>query len=64
MKTRLFLIVLLVGVGIWLGINLAMDKPIFSNPFASGDLGERASSAASRVVEGTREAIDRKFKGN
>jgi len=64
MKNKLLLVVLLVLLGMWIGINLAKDKPLFSNPFANTDLGERATSTASKVVEGTREAIDRKFKGN
>jgi hypothetical protein len=62
MKLKLFLIVVLVLVGVWMGINLARDKPLFSNPFADKELRERASERASEVVEKSREAIERKLK--
>jgi hypothetical protein len=63
MKSKLLLIVLLVMLGVWMGINLARDKPLFSNPFADKELRERASEKGSQVVEETREAIERKLKG-
>jgi hypothetical protein len=64
MKMKLFLIVLLVFVGLWMGINLARGKPLFSNPFADSELRDRASNSASKVVEETRQVIDKTFKGN
>jgi len=64
MKTRLFLIVLLVFAGIWMGINLATGRALFSNPFADVELRERASNAASKVVEESREVVDKIFKGH
>lgn len=64
MKMKLFLFVLLVVVGLWMGINLAKGKPLFSNPFADSELRDRANSAASKVVEETRQVIDKTFKGN
>lgn len=63
MKMKLFLIVLLVFVGIWLGINLAKEQPLFSNPFADKELRDRADRAASKVVEESRDMIDKTFKG-
>lgn len=63
MRLKFVLILLLLLVGIWMGINIAKDKPLFSNPFAEKDLRDRASEAASKVVEESREAIDRTFKG-
>jgi len=62
MKLKLFLIVLLVLLGVWMGVNFAQDKPLFSNPFADKELRQRASERASEVVEKSREAIERKLK--
>jgi hypothetical protein len=64
MKMKSFLIVLFVLLGIWLGINIVKEQPLFSNPFADGKLRDSAANAASKVVEGTRQVIDRSFKGN
>lgn len=63
MKKNLFLIVLLVFFGIWMGINLAKGKPLLSNPFADGDLLDRANSTASKIVEESRQIVDKTFKG-
>lgn len=63
MKMKLFLITLLVLAGIWMGINIAKGKPLFSDPFADKDLRQRAGATASKVVEESREVIDKTFKG-
>ena len=33
-KLTFFLIVLILAVGMWMGINIGRDRPLFSNPFA------------------------------
>ena len=64
MKTKLFLVVLLVLLGVWMGINFAKGRPLFSNPFADEDLIEKADRAASNLVEKSRETIDRTLKSD
>lgn len=63
MKLKFLLVLLLIVVGIWMGINFAKNKPLFSNPFAEKELRDRVSDTATKAVEESREAIKRTFEG-
>ncbi len=51
MKKTIFLITLLIVVGMWMGINIAKNKPLFSNPFAEQDIRDRATGAAKDLLD-------------
>jgi hypothetical protein len=51
MKKTLFIIVILLILGMWMGINIAKNKPLFSNPFAEKDIRDRATGAAKDLLD-------------
>ena len=51
MKKTLFIIVILLILGMWMGINIAKNKPLFSNPFAEQDIRDRATGAAKDLLD-------------
>jgi hypothetical protein len=59
MKKLFYLIIILVGIGMWLGINIAKNQPLFSNPFADKEIAEKATQAAKAVKQKLGEEVDR-----
>lgn len=57
MKKFVFLVLIVLLVGMWFGINIARDKPLLSNPFAEKDLREKATGAAKDLYQESKEAI-------
>lgn len=57
MKKLLYLIIIVLLVGIWFGINIARDKPLLSNPFHEKTLQEKAKSTATDLLHESKEAI-------
>lgn len=57
---RSFALGLLAGglVGLWCGMNIGKDKPLFSNPFAEPSIGEQAERALTGAYEGAAQAVD------
>ncbi len=51
MKKTIFIIIVLVAGGMWMGINIAKNKPIFSNPFAEKDIRDKATDAAKDLLD-------------
>lgn len=51
MRKLLYLVIIILGVGMWMGINIAKDKPLFSNPFEEKDIRDKAKDAALDVLE-------------
>lgn len=59
MKKLFYLIIVLVGLGMWLGINIAKEQPLFSNPFADKEIAEKAKETAKAVKRKAEEAVER-----
>lgn len=51
MKKMIVLVLIVLGVGVWFGINIAKDKPLLSNPFAEKDIRDKAKDAARGIFE-------------
>lgn len=62
MKKLFYLIIVLVGLGMWLGINFAKNQPLFSNPFADKEIAEKAKQTVQDVQRKAGEAVDRAFE--
>jgi hypothetical protein len=52
---------LIIGMafGLWFGINLAKDKPLFSNPFSDPTIHERLKETGAKVIEKSQEALQK-----
>ena len=61
MKKLLWLVAIVLLVGIWLGMNLAKDKPLFSNPFKDKSIQERAAETAKDIYNESADALKRKL---
>ncbi len=50
---------LLIGLcaGLWFGVNIGKDKPLYSNPFESGSLQQKVKRTAGDVLEDTKRAL-------
>ena len=59
MKKFFYLIIVFLVVGIWLGLNLANNQPLFSDPFADRDVREKASEKVDSVARGAKDAVGR-----
>jgi hypothetical protein len=59
MKKLFYLIIVLVGLGMWLGINFAKNQPLFSNPFADREIAEKAKQTVKGVQRKAEEVVDR-----
>lgn len=46
-----------VGTGAWLGVNIGRDAPLLSNPFVERTVSDRIKDEASGVYDDTREAL-------
>ena len=43
-------------VGLWMGVNIGAERPLWSNPFAEKDLSQKAKEAASGAWKGAKKA--------
>ncbi len=59
MKKLFYLTIILVGLGMWLGINFARDQPLFSNPFADKAMADKARATAKIVAREAQEAVQK-----
>lgn len=57
MKKMLYIIVIVLLIGMWFGINIARDKPLLSNPFASKTMREKAKDTAKDLYNASKEVI-------
>lgn len=62
MKKTIYLIIILLVVGIWLGMNFAQNQPFFSNPFADEDVAERAKQTAEEVSRKAGDVVEKVFQ--
>lgn len=44
-------------LGLWFGVNLGKEKPIWSNPFAQRSLAEAAKSKADAIIKDAKRAV-------
>jgi len=58
MKKLLYLIIILLVVGMWLGMNFANNQPFFSNPFADKDVAEKAKETAKAVQRKAEQTVE------
>lgn len=61
MKKQIYLIIIVLVVGIWLGINLIQDQPLFSNPFDDESVTERAKEGAEALKRKAEDTAERVF---
>ncbi len=59
MKKLLYLIIALVLVDIWVGVNLANQQPPFSNPFASPESRDKAARVLKNTARKATDAVER-----
>ena len=59
MKKLFYLIVIVLILGVWLGINFAKDQPLFSNPFADKEIADKAKQTAREVAREAQEAVEK-----
>ena len=58
MKKLLFLVIVLVALGMWMGINFANDKPLFSNPFEEKHIRDKAKDTAKNLLDEAKSAVE------
>jgi len=58
---KLVLTGLVIGIvlGLWFGVNIGKDKPIFSNPFAERSVTDKLKSSLGEGVEKAGEKIEK-----
>lgn len=61
MKKVLWLVAIVLLVGIWVGMNLAKNKPLFSNPFEDKSIQQRATETAKDIYKESSDALKRKL---
>lgn len=58
-KTLLFGVIIGVALGLWFGVNIGKNQPMWSNPFAEADVGRQLREKGGRALERGGEALDR-----
>ena len=60
-QLKSILICLIIGllIGLWFGINIGKDKPLFSNPFAEDTIQEKIKKSSERLIEKSGEAMEK-----
>lgn len=58
-QLKMLVIGLLIGLcaGFWFGINFGKGQPLYSNPFASESLQQKAKRTADEVLQETKRAL-------
>ena len=59
MKKFLYLIIALILVDIWVGVNLANQQPAFSNPFAAPESRDKVVKALKDTARKSTDAVER-----
>lgn len=61
---KIIFIVVIVFVGVWMGINIARDAPLFSNPFADKEFREKAEQKIGSFITKPKKALEDKLPGS
>lgn len=56
-KKLLIGITLGVAVGLWFGVNIAKDRPFYSNPFAEDSITDRLKESTGDMLEKSGKAL-------
>lgn len=58
-KLKILLIGVFIGLllGLWFGINIGREKPIYSNPFADEVIKQKAKETTSEAIEDTKRVL-------
>ena len=59
LKALLTGIVLGLLVGLWFGVNIGRDRPIFANPFTEATVKERLKQTGESLIEKSGEALEK-----
>lgn len=56
---KLLLAGLVIGLllGLWFGVNIGREKPIYSNPFTDEVVQQKAKQTTSDAIQGTKKAL-------
>ena len=46
-------------IGLWFGVNIGKDKPIFSNPFAEDSIQQKIKKSGEQLIEKGGEAMEK-----
>ena len=46
-------------LGLWFGVNLGRDRPVFSNPFAEPTVKEKLKQTGETLIEKSGEALEK-----
>jgi len=59
-KIKMLLLGIVIGLllGLWFGVNIGRDKPIFSNPFVSSDIKEKIRETGESLLQKSGEALE------
>lgn len=49
-------------IGMWFGVNIGQDRPIWANPFNKRTITEKAKDVTSDVIKDTKKAIIKKLE--
>ena len=49
-------------IGLWFGVNIGQDRPIWANPFDKKTITEKAKDVTSDVIKDTKKAIIEKLE--
>ncbi len=55
----IFGLIIGVGLGLWFGINIGNDRPIYANPFTEETVQEKIEDAGDAIMEKTGEALEK-----
>ncbi|MEW6068453.1 MAG: hypothetical protein AB1610_09205 [Nitrospirota bacterium] len=63
-KAKLVFIGIIVGLvfGLWFGVNIGKEKPLFSNPFAKGQIKTTIKESGEKVLEKSGKALEQTGK--
>jgi hypothetical protein len=45
-------------IGLWMGVNIGAERPLWSNPFAKKDLSQKAKEVASEAWKDAKKAAE------